>query len=106
MINSFCNLDPKKSIIELANSYKQSLLNHGGFYKIKRIKNLSNSLMNAHLIQIFNKAINQSQEQQQFHKIRNSDNFLLMCNIDPEGCIDIDDVLSYQENINYGKKLE
>jgi len=105
MINSFCDLDPKKSIIELANSYKQSLLNHGGFYKIKRIKNLQNST-NSDLKEIFNNAICQCQNQQPFHKIRNPNDFLLMCNIDPPGCTDIDDVLSYQENINgKGEKI-
>lgn len=94
MINTFGELNPSTAIIDLATAYKQCLLYHGGFYKIKRIKIPYDEVNMKH---IFNEAINSEQSLQQFHLKTNPSDFIFMCNIDPVGCTDIDDVLSYQE---------
>ena len=93
IVNGFGELNPTTSITDLANSYKQSLLNHGGFYKIKRIKTTYDEI---NMKNIFNEAINMSQNIQRFHTRTNPSDYVFMCNIDPDGCTDIDDVISYQ----------
>ena len=94
MVNTFGELNPNTAIIDIATAYKQCLLNHGGFYKIKRIKL---PYEEANMKHIFNEAIDLPQNLQQFHSKTNPSDYIFMCNIDPEGCTDIDDVISYKE---------
>lgn len=98
LVNTFGELNPTTPITDLATSYKQCLLTHGGFYKIKRIKTLYDEL---NMKQIFNEAINQGQNKHQFHTRTNPSDYVFMCNIDPEGCTDIDDVISFKEIDSY-----
>ena len=102
IVASFGDLDPLLSILEIASNYRHSLLNYSGFNFIKRIKQ---NYDNEKLEIIFNHEINKQQSEQHFHTVRTTDerttdeinNFLLICNIDPPGCTDIDDVISYSE---------
>lgn len=101
IVASFGYLDPKLSLKELASIYRQSLLFHGGFYSVKRIKNTYNVDT---LKKIFNDTINKEQIDQPFHTIKKENDFLMICNIDPIGCTDIDDLISYSIGIN-GEKI-
>ena len=91
IVATYGNIDPRLSTPELINIYIQSLISYNGFYNIKRIK-LPNSINIDILNQLF---VSESE----YHS-EPIDNFDFICNIDPEGCTDIDDVISYSEKID------
>jgi exoribonuclease R len=70
---------------DLINIYERSLVNYNGYIQIKRNK----------------KKYNINKLNEIFYTDVHTQNFKLICNIDPPGCTDIDDVISYSETDKY-----
>jgi hypothetical protein len=88
-VETFCDLDPRFINDNMIQSYSRSLLFYNGFYQIKR---LSNTYDKSKLIEAYGLSLTNLS----YHTLPKYD-FKLICNIDPPGCIDIDDVISYTE---------
>lgn len=84
-IETYGNLNPLLNQLELINIYEKSLVNYNGYTQIKRNKTKYD--------------INKLNEI--FYTDIHNQNFKLICNIDPPGCTDIDDVISYSEIDEY-----
>jgi hypothetical protein len=91
IVESYGYLNPDIPIISLIESYSKSLLFYSGFNYPKRIK------LNYNINELKTIFDNSLENKENFHQLRSSDDFLMICNIDPSGCTDIDDVISYSE---------
>jgi len=98
IVESYGYLDPNFPIISLIESYSKSLLFYNGFNYPKRIK------LNYDLNKLKTIFDNSLKKIDNFHELKLSDDFLMICNIDPYGCTDIDDVVSYSEQCD-GTKI-
>lgn len=83
-IQTYDNLDVNYNIIKLRNIYSDALLKYCGYYNIK-INNDKYDIIN---------------HNNNYHKLPKY-KFEYICNIDPIGCTDIDDVISYSIHKNY-----
>ena len=88
-VETFCDLDPRADIDYIIKAYTRSLLFYNGYYQIKRNPNKYDK---SKLSEIYDLSLNNLT----YHSESKYD-FNLICNIDPPGCVDIDDVISYTE---------
>ena len=81
IVQSYGLLDPRFDQFKLSSIYSNSLIDYNGYKQIRKNKD----------------KIDYKEIISKYHTENN--NFKFICNIDPSNCLDIDDVISYSDNI-------